>query len=1347
MATYRNSYSNYYSDKTGNHSPVGTILPVFADVNLVTEEPDYTYPQHLYCNGQELLIRDYPELYSIIKNNYGGGAAVTRSQTNQPGGLRRSFIINDKLFFQFYYDATNDKVNVKRPYPYFAVLRFSNLVSNPFGEFGNSSIFDQNTFYSLLEPTEDVSAQAQTNEFTYEIGLPENVDLSSVNPADYTFNFTGAGVGSGAAHPTFIVQKSFSFTDYPYNIGTFNLPDYRQRKILGFGNVNGAGTSTPENAINNFVGQTGGSWYIPKDTLIDSGEFFVIGDIRTTGYNVIVADIAAYITGNVTYQVGPISDYVFPFPPTHNHRMLSVEIDETKRMEQDGTPVDKFAVGYINSRANVNLFEPQGSAGGALGHGHGLIGVPLPNALTATYGNTNGIGETAGTSGPEQYQYLVSESATVVVLGVSYDSATNLITCDTDGNHNFSVGDVVTINNASPNEFSGNFVIAPEGFSLTSFSAPPRAGETPQQQNASGTSITVKLANGYFAEQEIAIPPRIYVVDNNTLVGGKEVQFEIPGNTVIIKEETFTPTGGSTVTLPTTGDTVAGCNIVVQAPGGGGADSDTSGTDGGYAEIGITVDGTFYTIRVNGGGGGTAGSGGGNPGAGGTVLVPQVLLDDPRFSIGPVDGLPGTAGGMQGLGGNDVNGGGVTLGTPAGSLRTGGTGTAQTKTTFTSNPEEVYTENGSWAIPSQSTNEISRTIAIEISGGGGGPGNANANSNCTGQWPGWPTATSGRTGALGGYGGRGQRLFATLALNAGTLSWELGKGGNKGFNRRSGTNAQGTTGNDPDTGQPWGPPFPGGVGTGYEPDGLAPGVSGAAGTLSGAGAQGAWGNGGTAGSGGSVTGLFLDGNLIAGAGGGGGGGGSGGGNNGGNTIDGCYEGGDAVGPTQGLLAINGPIDFASGNDGSRGGCSAGGGGGGGASCGVINSTPGGTGGQAGVGHNGNGGGTGGTAGISAYRTGYWSSGVTLDSNGALPTEDGYVKIQYSFEENYWDAVGGAGGQGGYCQITFGQGIATDVQVILQGPGQGGGSGTDGGVGQVYVSYFAQEQGTTVPGGTTNPTGKYFEGDTDGNPIGAPQTGDVWLSSTDNNIKQRAFGLGTGDSAGFAGGNNIPNNTANKILQYIAFTGAASDAGGKRQLEVGTFDLRECNKIRFAVIRGSGQNGGESPDQALNLFYKRGSSNNTTLFSQILLASDTNPSWQNVELVIPESDQIRDPEVTLIIEQDRGPTYLSQPASDDNYGLGSISFFYDSQIVNTFISTGGATLQGNLDAGGNPINSDDGIDQVRRDVSATQAAITVTDGEFTMSSSTPITTIATVSAENNIPLITKYHRVKYLIKAL
>ena len=1335
MATYRNSFNNYYSDKTGNHAPVGTILPVFADVNLAANDPEYTYPQHLYCDGKELLIRDYPELYSIIENRYGGGESVAKTQNNQPGGLRRSYVINNKLYFQFYYDSTNDKANVKRPYPYGSVFRFS-TATGAFGVFSVVGIFNQSTFYGLELPTEDVTAQAQTNEFAYELTLPDNIDLSTVNASDLTWDFTQP-LGP-PTHPLIIIQKSFSFLDYPYNIGTFNQPDYRQRKILGFGNVNGAGTSTPENAVNNFVGQTGGQWYIAKNTLIDSGEFFVIGDVKTTGYADITADIAAYLTGTVKYQVGPMDDYVFPFPPTHGHRMLSVEVDETKLAEQGATEADKFAVNYINSRANVNIFEPNGTAGGALGHSHGLIGTPLQNSQTATYGNTNGIGETAGTTGDQQYQYMVSESESIVVTAMTYDANTGFITINTDGAHNLSVGDIVTVNGAQPLDYSGNFTVVADTFSIANFNVLPRDGEIPASSPATG-NISVKLANGYFVDTELELPPRAYVVDTNTLVGGKQVVYDIPGTSITIKEETLSAPGATIATVPNPSlGEVTGTFITMRAPGGGGADSDTDGANAGYAEVGVTVNGTFYTIKVNGGGGGTAGNSGGAGGAGGSIEVPQALLDIEGVVVTSTDGTAGEDGGSPGNGTNDTLGGQGFGG--------GGNGTAQIKNQTTTDPVQTYTSNGSWTIPAVANNEIGRNITIELSGGGGGAGNANANSGCTSNWPGWPQATSGKSGACGGYGGRGSLLTGSGSWTSGTLDWQLGQGGNVGFNRRSGTSGAGTPGNDPATGQPWGPPWPGGVGTGYEPSGNSAAVGGASGALSGIGAQGAWGNGATAGSGGGVSGLYYNGVLIAGAGGGGGGGGSGGGNNGGGTVDGCYPGGDATGPAQALIATSGVLVVANGGNGSSGGCSAGGGGGGGSACGIINATPGGVGGQAGVGHNGNGGGTGGQRGISAYRTTYWQGGVSETANGALPTEPGYVKITFSQTTTYYDAVGGAGGQGGSATIIL-QGVNADVTMNLQDIGQGAGNAGDGLGGEVVVQYYGQEEGTQVPGDITSPAGKYYECDSSGDPQGSPYDAEVWLSSTDDGIKQRQFGLGTGNNTGFAGGTAIPFNTNLKINQYIAFTGNASDAGGKRQIEVGTFDLTNANAVRFTVIRGSNQNGGENPDQALNVFYKKGTSNNVTLYSQILLASNTNASWQTVDLPIAEGDNLRDTDITLILEQDRGPVYQTATETDDNYGLGAITFFYDPQLTNTFVSTGGATMLGNVDLGGQPINSDDGIDQVRREVSAVQAAITVTDGTFTMSSSTPITTIATSTAENDIPLITKYHRVKYLIKAL
>ena len=1372
MASYRNTFTNYMSDKSGNHAPVGSILPVFADLNLNTYSAEYTYPQHLYCDGKTLNIRDYPELYSIIGTQYGGSASVTRTSPAQPGGLRRSFVYNDKLFFHFYYDPTNDKTNVKRPYPDNSLFRFA-AGTGTLGAFPTGEALDQNTFYRLRIPENShqsyldgnagiteaelnwINAQAVTNEYAYYVTLPASVNLQLYNASDYILTFASP---TSDTHPNMIVQKSFSIRDWPYNVGTFNLPDYRQRKILGFGNVNGAGTATPENAVNNFVGQTGGSWYIPKDTLIDSGEFFVIGDVKTTGYNTIVADVSAYVIGSVKYQIGPVDDYVFPFPPRHQHRMLSVEVDETKQSELGASEADKFAVSYINSRANVNVFEPNGSAGGALGHSHGLIGSALQNSLTATYGNVEGVGERESTDPEEEgyTRYMISEAQLVNVSSVTYDSGSGFITVNTDGSHGLAIGDVITINGALPAQYSGNFTIVSDGFGNAAFNVLPRAGEIPASSPASGNAITVKLANGYFVEQEIAQSPRMWPVDNATLVGGKQIDFEIPGDAIIIQDDIFSTPQAATVNVPdaSLGEVIA-IEIIMTAPGGGGADQDTDGQDAGDASITIDVDGELKTIYCRGGDGGQAGNSGGAGGSGGILEIPAELLSDSRFQFNSTSGDSGDTGGYTGNGGNDTLGGGVGGQVPAGAPTVGGNGTSIAKSQENDGiSDNTYTSNGSWSIPPASASEISREIAITVSGGGGGAGNGNANSRCTATWTGWPYSVTGKTNTngnaqgvpLGGYGGKGQRLQGNITVTAGTLNWVIGNGGNFGKNERAGDNTPGTPGNNPITGVPWGPPFPGGVGTGTESGGDTAGVTGAGSVISGVGGRGAWGNGGSAGSGGGVTGLFLDGNAIAGAGGGGGGGGSGGGFNGGGTEDGCWPGGDARPPDTSLVVTSGALDFVDGGNGSGGGCTAGGGGGGGSGCGVINQAAGGDGGQAGVGHNGNGGGTGGRAGASAYKSTFWNGDVVLDAEGSNPCTGGYVRIRYSNVEQYYDPVGGGGGQGAQCSIVINS-IVAPVYINLGGGGNGGGAASNGAGGSIQVTYSGREEGETVPGDETDPTGRYYECDSQGVPVGAPVQDNVWQSSTDDNIKQRSFGAGTGNIAGFIGGSNIPNNTGNQITKYIPFTGSASDSLGLRQLVIGEFDLSSVNKMRFTVIRGSGQNGGENPDQALNVFYQKQGSTNTTLFADILLATNSNPLWQDVELPVAENDGIRDPGITLILEQNRTGDYQTSPTTDDNYGLAAITFFYDATTQSTFVSTGGATLQGNLSAGGLPVNSDDGIDQVRREVSAVDAAIQVNDGQFTMSSSTPITTTAVVTAENNIPLITKYHRVKYLIKAL
>ena len=1316
MATYRNQYANYFSDKGGMHTPVGTILPVFVGTDQQTsgEDPDYTYRKHLYCDGRELLIRDYPELYSIIRNKYGGATGVTRIDAANPGGLRRSYIINNKVFFQFYKDATNDKVNVQMPYPYNAAMRFEDLGGFPTTNdpVNNPVLFNTVTFYSLIEPTEDVSSFAQTGEFAYELVFPDSVDVSTFPTGPYTLTFAGGG----APHPNLVVQKSFTTKDYPYNIGTFNLPDYRQRKILGFGNVNGAGTATPENAINNFVGQTGGQWYIAKNTLIDSGSFFTVGDVKTTGYTDIVADISAYVIGSVEYKVGPIDDHVFSFPPAHNHRILSVEVDQTKTAELGPSEVDKYAVNYIDSRANISQFEPEGAAGSALGHSHGVLGTALQSAAMATYGNVPGIGDK-----DVNYNYSVSEAASTPLISVTYDSNTGFITVNTNGNHGFNSGDNVSISGVTPIEYSGAFTVIPDGLSAESFNVLPRTGEVPNvSTGVLGAGANVKLSAGYFVEQEITQPPRAYVVDGNTLVGGKQAEFEIPGNAITLKEETITGQGSAVISTPDPNlGEVIGIEIIMTAGGGGGADSDNDGTDGLNAQVTLDVDGTLYTISANGGKGGTAGNSGGAGGQGGTLSIPAALANDDRFNISVVDGIDGANGGGAGSATAVTLGGGASSSPPLGNK--GGNGLSTSFQSTTNNPNQQYTNNGSFNIPAPVAGEIARALTIKVAGAGGGPGNPNANSGCSGSWPGWPTSTSGKSGAVGGYGGRGALLEGTLQLQGGTLTWELGTGGGDGFNNKDGN-----------------------TGTGSEA-GPSSGGQGAAGTVGGQGAVGAWGNGGTGGGGGGSTGLFLDGVLIAGAGGGGGGGGSGGGFNGGGTTDGCYEGGNHRSATTSLINSTSALDFADGANGGAGGCTAGGGGGGGCGVGVIGGAQGGVGGAAGVGHNGNGGGTGGRRGASAYRSDYWSGGMSLTNQGAAPSSKGYVEIQYSVTTLEYDPVGGGGGSGAQISIEIND-INVPVAVSLGSAGQGGGAAGDGGTGQIYVRYAGQEAGTTLPGETTVPSGKYYNCSSDGTPSGAALDGAIWQSSTDDNLKQRAFGVGTGSTAGF-GSTGIPFAGQNKISQYIAFTGAATDAGNDRQLVVGQLALSTVNTVRFTVIRGSNQNGGEPPDEALNLYYQKSGSTNTTLFSEIILPSNNQVGWQAIDIPIPEGSGIRDDNITLILSQDRPAGANDNNSSTvDNYGLAAITLFYDPTIQNTFVATGGATLPGNLDDAGLPINSDEGINQVRREVTAQDAALTVTDGTFTMSSSTPIVTTAEVIAENDIPLITKYHRVKYLIKA-
>ena len=724
---------------------------------------------------------------------------------------------------------------------------------------------------------------------------------------------------------------------------------------------------------------------------------------------------------------------------------------------------------------------------------------------------------------------------------------------------------------------------------------------------------------------------------------------------------------------------------------------------------------TMFTSRGDCTGGITTtsvpGTGGGAGGSGGSFSYPPSLDSEDWFAISTnTTGLSGDTGGTQGTDQSETNGGGDTGTTPK-PLGSGGDGGANGFSAVISLGTQSFTAfNDTWNNPPQLAGETSRNIILTVSGAGGGNGNPNANSGCEAGSTNPPGSAGNPSdgSAIGGAGTNGAVITATLGSVPNTITMQIGRAGGTGENARDGY-AQGT---------------------GSETGGAASGGNGpAVGGISGVGA---WGNGATGGAGGGATGVYFNGgNVFVGAGGGGGGGGSGGGYNGGGTTDGCYAGGDSTGAGTNLHSMTTAMDFVNGADGTSGGCTAGGGGGGGGGCGPSGAANGGEGGTAGVGHNGNGGGSGGQRGDSAYRSDMCIA--TWSGNGSPPGSDGYVSIFTSVNATQYGFNGGGGGQGAVAIVSIiGKNIA--ITAGLQSPGNGGGEGEDGANGYIQVRYAGSEGGGTTPGNPSVPQGKYYLCDPAGIPSGSAFDADIWQTSTNDDMEQIVPGPGSTASDKFAinAGAGAPS-YGGLVTKYLPWIGDSS-ANNLREYYVGPFNLTNVNNMRFTVIRGNGSNGGAIPEEDLMVYWKTGSSNTTTLLNTIVPASTTANDWDFYNISLPEANNIRQNDVYLYLRQNRTAGQDDNDTeTEDNYGLAGIHLFYDEETNQVFTPASGSLIGG--------------IDVIDTTITPTDASMLAGDGKFTMSSSTPITTSVVASPESNIPLITRYHRVKYLIKAI
>ena len=473
-------------------------------------------------------------------------------------------------------------------------------------------------------------------------------------------------------------------------------------------------------------------------------------------------------------------------------------------------------------------------------------------------------------------------------------------------------------------------------------------------------------------------------------------------------------------------------------------------------------------------------------------------------------------------------------------------------------------------------------------------------------------------------------------------------------------------------------------------NGFAPGGNGGNGT-----------GGGGGGGGGAASAIGTSNAMIAGAGGGGGGGAAG------DATQGADQNG---GPSGNDGAVNVSAVFSGeGGFGQNSVCSGGGGGGGGG--GVGSGTGVGGGGGAGNGSNARRDGYGAQRGRSAYKGS--GSGATASlisagdaNNGAIVGQgqqlgggNGSVEMIAVENQTFYGPGAGGGGSGTY--ITF-QFDATSINSGTMVVGNGGSNGGQNGAAQ--VGYAITE---AIPGGT-----------------GTSVTSGIFNSASVS-VDYVQSGTGTGVNGGFASGDSE---------KYLRFFGTEAT----RFARTITVDASSNNSkaseiimVRFRVIRGNGSNGGEQPNEPLELY---ASNDNATSFTKIGTISSANgpTNWTLVDIPLPVSMRVSN--LILEVRQERA---AGGNPDNDNFGIDYVAFMHDEveQTITSYPS--GKTDLGiefvteRIEPQGDPINS---------------AGLDVNEGTFTLSSAVKLNVSSALSPDIDIPLLTRYHLVKYMIRA-
>ena len=187
--------------------------------------------------------------------------------------------------------------------------------------------------------------------------------------------------------------------------GQFRLPDFRGRKLVGVGGVDGAGSPslTPSTNPNgtpggsaDVPGCTGGYWIMEETR--QGAEYFV-GAVTTRGYSTVTANPDTTFSGSTSLQVGPLNDQPLRAAPEHTHILLTSNEDPNCQAEEatgsNENAVSQYGAGqYQVSRhiqEELGFILPFDPPDGLKTHTHKIaeFNVSATRRFDATYDTTN----------------------------------------------------------------------------------------------------------------------------------------------------------------------------------------------------------------------------------------------------------------------------------------------------------------------------------------------------------------------------------------------------------------------------------------------------------------------------------------------------------------------------------------------------------------------------------------------------------------------------------------------------------------------------------------------------------------------------------------------------------------------------------------------------------------------------------------------------------------------------------------------------------------------------------------------------------------------------------------------